>query len=452
MSGEELTNLTEGHDGLVIQVDQTFDRPLTDAIIPIPNAPISSNISRYLAEVERDLERVIGTSPQARGQVTKATAFEVQTVQMYTESEFGMHAAVKDEWLAELVKLLLRALIAAMTDRGDSRGAFEDEEIRVGEVGAILDEGQEEESAEPRSEPWTVDRIQEIAKKAGIDTSDDDFKALVKKVTDKEELSDLSDEELQMLGAALGGDEPEQELTDEEEGQAKQMLVDGISAAQTPYVDDELVRPLGVIEEGEDSITIQQDTLVLNERGENVIITVHDLDAAFDISFVEGGRTPLTDAAMQQNLVALLQPYTALWQAAQAPGADGLFAKSYMKVIAERFDLPKDLHPDELLARADEEAKVAEEEAKEAGVEPAEPPTNGAGAPGGEHPGGDDQQLQAIIGEISQLPPDQAIGELKKLFASDPKMVQMLSEREALPPAEQQRMLTQLLGAASAPV
>lgn len=467
LSGEEMTNLTEGHDGLILQVDQSFERPLADAIIPIPNAPISSNIGRYLAEVERDLERVIGTSPQARGQVTKATAFEVQTVQMYTESEFGMHASVKDEWLAELVKLLMRALIAAMTDSGDSRGAYEDQETRVAEVGAIPDEGQEKPEPEPESkeEVWTVERIKEIAKKADINTNDDDFKALVEKVTDKSELGDLSDEELQMLGAALGGMEPEpdRDLDDEEESQSKQALVDSISSAQQPYVDDELAPQLGSVTESETTTTIRQLSLVLHERGETVMVSVEDLDAAFEISFVEGGRTPLNDAAMQQNLVALLQPYTALWQAAQAPGADGLFAKSYMKVIAERFDFPKDLHPDELLAQAKEQAKQEEEEAKEAGA----PPPNGAGAPGappgapgapgapgGEDapPGGEDAQLQAIVGEISQLPPEQAIAELKKLFASDPKMVEMLSAMEAMPPAEQQQMLSQILGAAGAPV
>ena len=457
LSGEEMTNLTEGHDGLILQVDQSFERPLTDAIIPVPNAPISSNIGRYLAEVERDLERVIGTSPQARGQVTKATAFEVQTVQMYTESEFGMHAAIKDEWLAELVKLLMRALIAAMTDRGDSLGAYEGQDVRVAEVGAIPDEGNDEKPPEPTDEPWTVERIQEIAKKANVNTSDDDFKVLVEKVTGKESLDDLSDDELQMLGAALGGDAPKQELTEEEDGQSKQALVDNISASQQSYVDDELVQPLGVVDEGSDSITIQQDALILNERGENIVVTVHDLDAAFDISFVEGGRTPLTDAAMQQNLVALLQPYSALWEVAKVPGADGLFAKSYMKVIAERFDLPKDLHPDELLSRMEEEAETAKEEGDEPAAKGEAPPEQGAAPPPeGEAPpeqgGGEDEQMKAMVAEIAQLPPAQAIAELKKLFASDAKMVEMLTAMESMPPDEQQQMLGQILGGGNAAV
>lgn len=489
LSGEEMTNLTEGYDGLILQVDQSFDRPLTDAIIPVQNSPISSNIDRYLNEVERDLERVIGTSPQARGQLTKATAFEVQTVQMYTESEFGMHAAIKDEWLASVVKLLLRALIAAMTDRGDSRGAFEGQETRVAEVGAIPDEGAEEKHPEPRgesqSEPWTVDRIRSVAEKADIDVDSDDFKAIVEKISGKTDLGELSPQELQALGSSLGGDSPAPELDEEEEAQAKQALVDNISAGQEPYVDDDVVEPLGVIKQTEDTVSISQDALMLRERGETVLVTVHDLDADFDISFVEGGRTPLTDAAMQQNLVALLQPYTALWQAAQQPGADGVLAKSYMKVIAERFDLPKDLHPDELLAEVDEQEKEEEEKAKEEEKEaekeaeaapgappegpppgpPGTPPPGPPGPPGAPPPGPpgapppgppagppEDAELQAIVGQIAQLPPDQAIVELKKLFASDPEMLQMLASIEAMPPEQQAETLGQMLGATGAPV
>ena len=76
--------------------------------------------------------------------------------------------------------------------------------------------------------------------------------------------------------------------------------------------------------------------------------SVEDLDANFEITFVEGGRTPLSDSVMQQNLVALLQPYGVLWETATKGGPAGVFAKNYMKVLAERFDLPKDLHPEEL--------------------------------------------------------------------------------------------------------
>ncbi len=82
------------------------------------NTPISSNIDQYMAFVENDLDRNVNLSPSARGIVTKATAFEVQAVQQYTESEFGMHASIKDEWLSSILKVVLRALISSMQDLG----------------------------------------------------------------------------------------------------------------------------------------------------------------------------------------------------------------------------------------------------------------------------------------------------------------------------------------------
>jgi hypothetical protein len=72
--------------------------------------------------------------------VTKATAFEVQAVQQYTESEFGLHASIKDEWLATVLRVVLRALISSMQDLGDSSGAYDDQNVDLAEVGAMSSE------------------------------------------------------------------------------------------------------------------------------------------------------------------------------------------------------------------------------------------------------------------------------------------------------------------------
>ena len=50
-----MTLLTEGHDGLILEVDSGFERPLGDAILPIQNAAISSNIQSYVRDVETDI-------------------------------------------------------------------------------------------------------------------------------------------------------------------------------------------------------------------------------------------------------------------------------------------------------------------------------------------------------------------------------------------------------------
>ena len=360
-NSDELTELTEGSDGLILQVAEDFERPLSEAVYPIPTAPISANIDRYLKEVENDLERGIGSSPQARGIVTKATAFEVQTVQQYTESDFGMHAMIKDEWLADIVRVVLRALISAMQDFGDSAGAYEEQEVELAEVGAISDD----EGAPGEEEGEEQEEVAEVA---------------------------------------------------EEEGSA------------APHVDDDEFDELRAEEDAQIDVTIDSQPLSLRDRNNMVEVDVEDLDANFEISFVEGGRTPLNDTAMQQNLVGLLEPYMALWEQAQKGGPLGIFARNYMKTIAERFDLPRDLHPEEMEAALEEDQPQEEMSPEDAEMAEAAQPQQGAG-------------LEALL----QMPPDQAIAELRKIFADDPKVQQMLDQVEQLAPEQQAEVIAQLV-------
>ena len=361
-NADELTDLTEGHDGLILQLEQDYDRPLGDAIVPLGNTPISSNIDQYMAIVENDLDRNVNLSPSARGIVTKATAFEVQAVQQYTESEFGLHASIKDEWLGSVLKVVLRALISAMQDLGDSSGAYEDQDVALAEVGA-----------------------------------------------------EVKDETLT------------QEVGDLQSAAAEEQATD---AEQQPFVDEGAVETFtpDKIEPGK----IEAEQLVLREKRDFVNIDVEDLNADFAISFVEGGGAPMDEAVQQQNLLGLLEPYTALWNAAQQGGPQGFMARTYMKVMAEKFNLPKDLHPDEL------DSKIAEEGETEA-----------------ETPAPEDQQLQEAaepqqsqvpdLSDLAQLPPPEAIAALRDIFAEDPEMQQVLDQLETLPPEQQTQMIGQLL-------
>ena len=372
-NSDEMTELTEGSDGLILQVAEDFERPLSEAVYPIPTAPISANIDRYLKEVENDLERGIGSSPQARGIVTKATAFEVQTVQQYTESDFGMHAMIKDEWLSDIVRVVLRALIAAMQDFGDSAGAYDEQEVELAEVGAISDE---------EGSPGEED------------------------VEEQEEAAEEAEEE----GSAAP------HVDDKE--------IDDIRPEEDEETDD--IRPE---EDEEADLAVEAQAMVLRDRNNMVEVSVEDLDANFEISFVEGGRTPLNDTSMQQNLVGLLEPYMALWDQAQKGGPMGIFARNYMKTIAERFDLPRDLHPEEMEAAMQEEDKTKEEMSPEDAemAEAAQPQQGGS--------------LDALL----QLPPEQAIAQLRQVFADDPKVQQMLDQIEQLPPEQQAEVIAQLV-------
>jgi hypothetical protein len=470
-NSDEMTLLTEGHDGLILEVDSGYERPLADAILPIQNAPISANIQNYLANVEVDLERVIGTSPAARGIVTKATAYEVETVQQYTESEFGLHAAIKDQWLASVTELMIRCLIACMQDDGDSSGSFEAQKTDVAEVGAVAQEDQtpEEENKEP--ETFDKSKIKSLAEMVGVDVNDDDFKDLASKITTKRELDDMTEEELNLLGSTLAGRTADISRADEEreEEQAELALVRNTASMQEPLVDEDAVPPLGLFQD-DDSYQIVAEQILLRDRNEQVVVSVEDLDADFQISFVEGGRTPLSDAAMQQNLVALLEPYSALWETANKGGPIGVFAKNYMKVLAERFDLPKDLHPEELDAKLEieEQEKPSKKEKPDEAppeVPPEMPPEVPPEAPPGmppEEPAempleepvapapAEEPSPDQMIAEIAQMPPEQALDTLRQLFAESAEILEVVDQIAALPPEQQPAAIQEFLEALSA--
>ena len=220
---------------------------------------------------------------------------------------------------------------------------------------------------------------------------------------------------------------------------------------------------------------------MLRDRNDMVEIYVEDLDADFEISFVEGGRRPLDDASMQQNLVGLLQPYSQLWEAVNGGGPMAPLARAYMKTIAERFDLPRDLHPDELEMAVEDEAKQAAESGEAPAAPPPAAPGMPPGAPGmppGAEPGGapgmppgapgmppeaappqgappqaaapaqaappegtPPEEVRAVLIEILKLPPEQALDALRTLFAEDPAMVEAIDQIEQLPPEEQAEAL-----------
>ena len=297
------TKLMEGVDGLTLKVPSDYNGPLSEVMQKIETGSISPNVINYMNLAENDLERAIGTSPNARGVVTKATAFEVQTTQLYTESEFGLHSMIKDAWLAQVVKLATRAMLAAMQNPDEgSLGEYDDSR----QVALSSNEAMPIDQSEPN--PKQV---------------------------------------LQTVAADLRG-------------------------SVAPF----LAGPPKYKGPSGNMVNIEQEVLnLVDELNKPVNVTVADLDASFVIDFVEGGRTPMTDAAMQQNLMALMQPYMALWQQAQDKGPMGVMARTYMKSIAERFELPKDLHPDQLEQKAQAQAKQEPQpEAPPAPPQPEAPP------------------------------------------------------------------------------
>ena len=116
LTSDQMSLITAGVDGLIIPVEdgRMNGRALRDVIVPIQNAQISPNIMQYEQQAEADLERAAGTSPNAYGGVTRATATEVMNLRDYTESEYGRHAMIKDNWISQIVSVFLRAVVASM--------------------------------------------------------------------------------------------------------------------------------------------------------------------------------------------------------------------------------------------------------------------------------------------------------------------------------------------------
>ena len=259
-------------------------------------------------------------------------------------------------------------------------------------------------------------------------------------------------------------------------------MVGEMSGMQTSMRDDDLVPDLGYDFTSDTSADLRYQTIVLRDRNESVDIHPVDLDAEFEVNFVESGRTPVNDSAMQQNLIGLMEPYVQLWQASQQPDAMGTLARNYLKVIAERFDLPKDLHPEELEIQTQERMERAAEESgqpvgAEAAPQPAPPGTGvpgpsgdqppqapvgppvsapgappapgppmapaagivapeGAGLPPGEAPPAQ-EDLTSVLQQVLSMPPEEALEVLETLFASNPEMLNTLAQVRQLPPEEQ---------------
>jgi len=98
-----------------------------------------------------------------------------------------------------------------------------------------------------------------------------------------------------------------------------------------------------------------------------------------------------------------------LWEMAKK---GNVLAREWMSVMADRFQLPPNLHPDQLEAM---ERKQGEEKPPEA------PP----------------QQGGVDLAAIAQMPPDQALAALAEVFADNPEVMQVIEQASQMPPEQQ---------------
>lgn len=149
LNQDELDKLMDGVDMHFAKVPQ--ETPLNEAIKMLEHQPIAADTLQYAAIVERDLDRASGPSANAQGVTTNVTAYEVQTVQLFTEEEIKYHALMLLGTLARVTRLAQRAILGAGGDRGDSEGG----EI-VGEVSEVgmVDTGTMSQAPQQRQMKW----------------------------------------------------------------------------------------------------------------------------------------------------------------------------------------------------------------------------------------------------------------------------------------------------------
>lgn len=318
---DQMTILMNGRDMEFAKVKLEDGQTLRDVIYQLETPRISADIPAWMQIIEHDFQAIAGTSPNARGEVTKATAYEIQQVQLFTESELGEHGLILNETLTRVATLILRAIIGAMRDRGDSAGSEDVPDAPLAPVGKGHD--------------------------VELDTEE------------------------QAAGAVAAGIQGEPGPTTSPEASPG-----GVAPADG-----------GTVRTGT-TVELESQTFALKgENGEKVVVTIEALDGAFPVTYTDGGRTPLTAQATLEFMTGPgLQQYMALWDLVQKGGPAAILAERAMAHTAEQADLPKDMHPAEMIAAW--KAKQAEEEASRPKKAPdaAPPPPSG----------GESEMIQAL--------------------------------------------------------
>lgn len=120
---------------------------------------------------------------------------------------------------------------------------------------------------------------------------------------------------------------------------------------------------------------------VRDADGHPLKVTVDALDGDFDIKFLEGARTPMTDAAVLQFLSTQFADYMQKFQIVLKGGPEAVLARAWMKAEGERAQLPPELQVESLEERAKREMPKAPPPAADPKAPPGPAAFMGGGAP-----------------------------------------------------------------------
>lgn len=297
-SDAKFVHIAEGYNGNVKEAAGFYDPPRIDPTM-------MENIGR----IDKAFVSILGQAPNFRGEVVDATKYETQAANRQTEVALAMTATQLYNTLAKVDVLAVRAFIGCMQDASDSSGGWGDPmsgssrsvspDVQVSTVGAVRDA-------------------------AVLDAAEQDAKSADPKDT----------------LTAPGG------VTDAAHVEAD------VRAAPVPSVPGEATAAVGEGVVATDatatavSITERPYTVLVDGRPETV--TVKDLDASFEITFVESTRSPLREDARKQAQLQLGDKMMKLWEIVQKGGAMAILAREEMISTIEAFELPQTWHPDSL--------------------------------------------------------------------------------------------------------
>ena len=401
LDADAYTDLKSGEDGLIIEVDEQYAGNLRDVVVPIQHGNLSANLMESMRLAEFDMDRSITVSPAALGQVTKATAEEIRAVERHTESEFGRHAEQRDIWLLEILRRCLAAHVAAMYDKGDSEGAEQNRDEEGNELDKFdLKEKRQEEAIDEKSQ----------------------------KSEEEEE-----------------GFEPHP-MYHPETGQAEiaNEHADHIALGEKGYTHEPPEGTEDPLEETEDERaeveTERTEKRTINLRtpqGEILEVVAEDLHSDFEIGFSEAGRSPQVDADLRANLIGLMDRILQLNDMSFQGGPMGIVANELLVTMHERFKFPPNLHPDYIQSQV---SKLKEEEPEEQKEPSSAPAQEQAPAPAEES-----ASVENILAKLEQMPPDQALMELKEIFKDNPQLVQIIDQSLQTEPPEKQLETVQMI-------
>lgn len=290
---------TSGEDAVVftIKADYKGDpRTAFGAVDPPKEDPATRS---HIAMLNQEFTWATGQSPNSRGEITEATKYEVQAANRFTEMELKRYAIQLYAALGDTAQVVLRAIILAMQDVSDSTGGFADDaapstrdvadDVTLAPVGAVRAEG--------------------IVDAAAQDSP------------------------------AEGNAAPVSSPAEAEARAAVQPTMPAASTANPQVAEHAVKRETGAAS----VVAVKPFPIRIDDTVE--FVEVSDLDADFEIQFVDGVRTPLKEDARKEAQLKLTELYQQLWDRAQK---GDVLARVQMETIADAFELPASWRPKSL--------------------------------------------------------------------------------------------------------